>query len=85
VEVLLIWSDGGSVVDVFLDDSPPIEITAPINVNYGPPERHHLDEQGRVSGTGTQRLGVRIPSSRLGAEYGLLRDRVTWTPTAPWA
>lgn len=84
-------------VDVFLGDSPPIELTTPMNVNNLPP-RPFLDVIREVAVAVTAgRVDVgAFPESDVqlvefwdegGREdhYGRPKARITWSAAAPWS
>lgn len=93
VDVLLVYDLWG--VDLLVGDSAPIEVSAPRNINYGPPERDWdedvLEVLRAVSGgqmlIGRDEAGrvalVDIPGSRLGAHIQRSGHLVTCNP-APW-
>lgn len=93
VRVAVTWSEPGSV-DVFLDDDPPIELTAPVNVNSSGPERPFLDELREVVDEVANGRAHREHSPD-GADAVVLwsdpcapdpsrRRPDTWTPVAAW-
>ena len=85
-------------VDVFVDNSPPIELTTPINVNDLPPRpfldvmREVIDDvtQGKVDlgtvpGSDYPLLGL-WRSGRRDANYDYPRRlRITWSAATPWS
>ena len=97
IEVLVMWFEEAGEVYVFLDESSPLELTAPIDVNAGPPERPFLDvvrevltavAEGRADRTvdpvtGTP-LGDHWPEGADRGTRAAHRRPAAWTRAAPW-
>lgn len=91
VALFLYFSEPG--VDVCIEESPAIEITAPVNINYAPPQRtwtEDLEEIIRAAATGQMLVGstavgkvesVSITGSRLGVNSS---RQLSVRRAAPW-
>ena len=87
---------GTTGLDVFLHDAlPAIEITAPVNANYGPPDRPWAEDLADVlaaaaaghveisSNADGRAVSVDVLGTRLGAQLGVRPGRVR-RRAAPW-
>ncbi|MCV2490108.1 hypothetical protein OF117_12115 [Geodermatophilus sp. YIM 151500] len=85
-------------VDIYVSDSPPIELTTPIDVNEGPP-RPSLDvvreviedvtrgevDLGTISGSDHRLVMLWRWGSREEDYHYPKRMRITWSAATPWS